>query len=99
VDHEVDRQPARRGVPVADGVRARARPQLARARGEDLVRLEVRAVVGPGRRQLQLDVVVGERAGGEALQVLAADRDPDDARRGALDGLDGRSAQAAGRAV
>jgi hypothetical protein len=54
----------------------------------DLLGVERRRVGRAGRRQLELDVVVGELAGTEALEVVAADDDADEVRREAADLLD-----------
>ena len=80
VHDEVDREAPLLGVPVADGVGAHARPLLARVALLHLLGVERRVVLGAGRRDVQLDVVVGELADAEAVQVFAADDHADEVR-------------------
>jgi hypothetical protein len=73
VDDEVDRQPPRLGLEGAHGVGAHARPLFARQPRLDVLHVERRAVARAGRRELELDVVIGELAGTEAREVVTGD--------------------------
>ena len=73
VDDEVDRELALPVVEVPHGVGARARPLLGRQPFLDRLGVERCLVRGPRRRELDLDVVVGEGADGEVAEVAAED--------------------------
>jgi hypothetical protein len=74
VDDDVDREAPSVGVEGADAVGPHPRPLLARQRRLDLRGVEQRRVGRAGRRKLELDVVVGELAGAEAMAGLDGGR-------------------------
>jgi hypothetical protein len=89
VDDDVERELPALGVPRAHRVGADAGPLLARVARPHVLHVERRRVAGARRRQLQLDVVVGELADGEAVELVPADDDAHHVRGHALDALDG----------
>jgi len=80
VVHEVDRELTGGRVPGPHGVGARDRPLLLRQLRAHLLDIEGHLVGRAGRREQQLHVVVGELAGREAGQALAAQHHPDHVR-------------------
>lgn len=85
---EVEGEPPGLGVPVAHGVGAGDRPLLAGALGAHALQVEGLGVAGRGRGEEQLDVAVGVPVGGERVQALPAQDDPDHVRGDLLDRLD-----------
>ena len=77
---EVDRQLEPIGIPIADGVRPHLRPPVTGEGRLDLLEVERGLVPGARWGNLQLHVVIGERAGAESPQALAAEDQPDHLR-------------------
>ena len=85
VHDEIDGQPAAGTDPTLARSKSGCAATLPRTGGADLFLVERRRVIRVRWRELKLDVVVGELAGGEPLKPFAAELDPHHPRRQLVD--------------
>src|SRR5665213_1226808 len=85
VHDEIDRQASRGFIPGAHGIRACPRMLIRRQRRSHLVVVGADYDSGAGRRQLELHVVIRERAGLEVGKIVADDAYPHHPRSQLLD--------------